>query len=146
MRTPCRIAAALVLVSALASGAVMAGPFTARDGGPAHGEMIDRNGPLPAEGLAFVRPVLSGVLYRGGFKGGDRERDGLSGAQRTSLCEAGFSSARYIDFGKNTAFGETSCGAGRLSYAPGKSTRPGDVLAEIHAIIKDPGRGPIRGV
>jgi hypothetical protein len=143
MGTIRRIAGSLALATGLAAGAAMAGQFTARDGGPGHGEMIARSGPSPAEGLAFVRPVLTGVLYRGGFQGGDRERDGLSRAQRTSLCEAGFSSARYIDFGKNTAFGETSCGTGRLSYAPGKSTRPDDVLAEIHAIIKDRGRGPM---
>jgi hypothetical protein len=143
MRNTRRIAVALAIAAGLAAGGATADQFTARDGGPSHGEMIARSGPSPADGLAFVRPVLSGVLYRGGFQGGDRERDGLSGAQRTSLCEPGFSSARYIDYGKNTAFGETSCGAGRLSYAPGKSTRPDDELAEIHAIIKDPGRGPM---
>jgi hypothetical protein len=70
-------------------------------------------GIAPADGLAFFRPVLSGVLYRAGFKGGDKGRTGLTGAQRTELCEAGFSSARYIDFGKNTDFGTTQCGKGR---------------------------------
>jgi hypothetical protein len=59
------------------------------------------------------------------------------------LCEAGFSSARYIDFGKNTDYGTTSCGTGKLSYAPVKSTRPAEVMREIHDIIRNPGRGPL---
>ncbi|TCO71579.1 hypothetical protein [Rhodovulum euryhalinum] len=134
---------AALLVAALAAGGASAEGFTARSGGPGHAEMVGRNGQSPAEGLAFVRPVLSGVLYRAGFKGGDKGRTGLNDTQRKQLCAAGFSSARYIDFGKNTKFGETSCGGGRLAYAPGKSTRPDDVLKEIHAIIKDPGRGPM---
>jgi hypothetical protein len=115
---------------------------TARNGGPAMSEMVGR-GQSPAEGLAFFRPVLSGVLYRAGFKGGDKGRTGLNPTQRTKLCEAGFSSARYIDFGKNTDFGTTSCSAGKMSYAPGKSTRPADVMQEIHDIIKNPSRGPM---
>lgn len=117
-------------------------PYTARNGGPSSSEMVGR-GKSPAEGLAFFRPVLAGVLYRAGFKGGDKARTGLSNSQRTELCAAGFSSARYIDFGKNTDYGTTSCGAGRMSYAPGKSTRPADVMREIHDIIKTPGRGPM---
>ena len=105
--------------------------------------MLSRSGHSPADGLDFFRPVLSGVLYRAGFKGGDKERDGLSASQRTQLCNAGFSSARYIDFGKNTKYGTTECVAGKLTYAAGKSTRPADVMSEIHAIIRDPGRGPM---
>lgn len=97
--------------------------------------MTSTRNPAPAEGMAMFRPVLSGVLYRAGFKGGDKARTGLSSAQRGALCAAGFSSVRYIDFGKNTDFSPTSCGAGKLSYAPGKSSRPDDVLAENHAII-----------
>ena len=30
-----------------------------------------------------------------------------------------------------------------MTYAPGKSTRPDDVMAEIHAIITNPSRGPM---
>jgi hypothetical protein len=132
--------AALVLAG---TPALAEGDFTARSGGPGESAMLSRSGTSPAEGLAFVRPVLSGVLYRAGFKGGDKGRTGLTTAQRTELCEAGFSSARYIDFGKNTDFGTTSCGAGKMSYAPGKSTRPADVMQELHDIIKNPGRGPM---
>lgn len=138
-----KIAGFATIVSlALASGAVAA-DFKARSGGPGSSAMVGRNGPAPAEGLAFVRPVLTGVLYRAGFKGGDKGRTGLSPAQRKELCEAGFSSARYIDFGKHTKFGSTSCGGGNLSYAAGKSTSPADVMNELHKIIKDPGRGPM---
>jgi hypothetical protein len=130
-------AAAAVPHSAAADG------YAARSGGPSRDAMLSRSGHSPAEGLDFFRPVLSGVLYRAGFKGGDKERDGLSKAQRNQLCEAGFSSARYIDFGKNASYGTTDCGTGQLTYAPGKSTQPDDVLRDIHAIIKDPGRGPM---
>lgn len=133
-------AVALLLVGAASQSG--AETYTDRTGGPARAEMIGR-GHSPAEGMAFFRPVLSGVLYRAGFQGGDRARTGLSSAQRTELCEAGFSSARYIDFGKNTDYGSTSCGGGRLTYAPGKSTRPADVMREIHDIIQNPDRGPM---
>jgi len=117
--------------------------FTARSGGPSSKAMIARSNPSPADGLAFVRPVLSGVLYRAGFKGGDKGRTGLSKAQRSELCKAGFSSARYIDFGKNTAFGTTDCATGSVSYSAGRSIRPAEVMREIHDIIKNPGRGPM---
>lgn len=133
----------LLCILLLGAGPSLAGDFAARDGGPSASAMVSRGNPAPAEGLAMFRPVLSGVLHRAGFKGGDKGRTGLSEAQRQSLCAAGFSSARYIDFGKNTAFGTTDCAQGQMSYAPGKSTRPDDVMAEIHAIIKDPGRGPM---
>jgi hypothetical protein len=135
--------ACLMTVLLGASPALAEGDFAARSGGPTESAMTARSGKSPAEGLAFVRPVLSGVLYRAGFKGGDKGRTGLSTAQRTELCEAGFSSARYVDFGKNTDFGTTSCNAGKMSYAPAKSTRPADVMQELHDIIKNPGRGPM---
>ena len=70
------------------------------------------DGRLP--GMAFVRPVLSGVLYRSGFKGGDNAHTGLSGSQRKALCKAGFSGAYYIDFGSKTHYGATSCGGNTL--------------------------------
>lgn len=134
-------AAAICFLAAGAATAETA--FENRDGGPSQSAMVSRTGHSPAEGLAFVRPVLSGVLYRAGFKGGDKNRTGLSQTQKTELCEAGFSSARYIDFGKNATYDTTRCAAGSMSYAPGKSTRPADVMREIHDIIKNPGRGPM---
>jgi hypothetical protein len=132
----------VALALCLSGAAAGAETYTARAGGPSSSEMVGR-GTAPAEGLAFFRPVLSGVLYRAGFKGGDKGRTGLSADQRRSLCAAGFSSARYIDFGKNTDYGQTNCASGKMSYAPGKSTRPADVLREIHDIIKTPSRGPM---
>lgn len=138
-----RAALVIAAVLAAASGAAQAEDFTARSGGPSHSAMVGRSGHSPAEGLAFVRPVLSGVLYRAGFKGGDKNRTGLSRSQKTALCEAGFSSARYIDFGKHATYDTTSCSAGKMSYAPGKSTRPAEVMREIHDIIKNPSRGPM---
>jgi hypothetical protein len=105
--------------------------------------MTVRQGPSPAEGLDFVRPVLSGVLYRAGFKGGDKARTGLSETQREALCEAGFSEARYADFGKNTRYGETRCAAGTLDYEAARSSRPAEVMRAVHAIVKDPSKGPM---
>jgi len=135
--------AALVLTFlALTATAVSAQEFTARSGGPSASAMTGR-GSAPAEGLAFMRPVLSGVLYRAGFQGGDKGRTGLSEAQLEDLCNAGFSQARYIDFGKNTVYGITRCSTGEISYAPGKSTKPAQVMRDIHAIIRSPDQGPM---
>jgi hypothetical protein len=139
MRT---LIAALSLALIAVTG--QAADFTAREGGPDAQAMQARHGTTPpAEGLDFFRPVLSGVLYRAGFKGGDKGRTGLDGDQRRALCEAGFSTARYIDFGKNTEYSDTACGAGRMSYAPARSTRPAETMRAIHAIAQDPARGPM---
>jgi hypothetical protein len=56
--------AALILAG---TPALAEGDCTARGGGPGKAAMVARSGPSPAEGLAFVRPVLSGVLSRDGF-------------------------------------------------------------------------------
>lgn len=142
MRTTKPLMALLALLVMACASAAWADDYTSRNGGPSASDLVGR-GTAAAEGLAFFRPVLSGVLYRAGFKGGDKGRKGLTDAQRKALCQAGFSSARYIDFGKNTAYGTTRCDTGQISYAPGKSTRPADVMQEIHDIIKTPGRGPM---
>lgn len=135
------VALALVLISTDALRAETS--FTARNGGPTESALVSKSGASPAEGLAFVRPVLSGVLYRAGFKGGDKNHTGLSTTQRDELCESGFSSARYIDFGKSTKFGTTSCAEGKMSYAPGKSTQPADVMQQLYEIITTPNSGPM---
>ena len=73
MRT---LIAALSLALIAVTG--QAADFTAREGGPDAQAMQARHGTAPpAEGLDFFRPVLSGVLYRAGFKGGDKGRTGL---------------------------------------------------------------------
>lgn len=136
----------LFLAGALTLGVAaksVAEGFTARNGGPSESAMLSKSNHSPAEGMAMVRPVLAGVLYRAGFKGGDKERTGLSEAQKVSLCKAGFSQAVYIDFGKNASYGTTSCDSGKITYAPGKSTRPAPVMKQIHQIIKNPGQGPM---
>ncbi len=116
--------------------------LTARDGGPTRSEML-AGGSGGLNGMAFVRPVLSGVLYRAGFRGGDKDRSGLSGEQRDALCRAGFSDARYIDFGTKTTYGSTSCGANTLAYEKGSSSNTRALMQEIHSVIKDPDKGPI---
>jgi len=134
------IAATLVLQAA--AGPVVASDFTSRDAGPSESQMLaSGDGGLP--GMAFVRPVLDGVLYRAGFKGGDKAHTGLSGSQREALCEAGFSGARYIDFGSKTHFGKTSCGPHSLDYEKGSSGSAHDIMRDIHAVIEDPSKGPI---
>jgi len=127
----------------LASQVYAEAPYTSRDGGPSEAAMVSRKGAKPADGLDFVRPVLSGVLYRAGFKGGDKGRTGLSSLQRESLCEAGFSSARYVDFGKNTQYDTTSCGANSMSYKAASSTKGSEVMKDLYNIIKNPGQGPM---
>lgn len=135
--------AGAALAASLVGAAQADARYSARSGGPGEAAMAARSGASPAEGLALLRPVLAGVLYRSGFKGGDTERTGLSPSQKAALCEAGFSGALYVDFGKRASYGETTCGAGRFSYAPAKSTRPAEAMRMIHAVARDPARGPL---
>ena len=135
--------AGMISLLLLAGHGVAAGDsYRDRGGGPDHAGMLTRgDGGLP--GMAFVRPVLAGVLYRAGFRGGDKDRSGLSGEQRDALCEAGFSGARYVDFGTRTSYGTLSCGAGSLDYGKVSSSDTGALMQDIHSVIKDPEKGPI---
>jgi hypothetical protein len=130
-----------LIATALAPAAVAEG-FNDRTGAPTETEMLAR-GDRGLEGLAFVRPVLNGVLYRAGFKGGDKAHAGLATAQRLALCEAGFTGARYVDFGSKTQFGTTQCAEGTLDYSPLRSSRTAALMQDIHAVIEDPDKGPI---
>jgi hypothetical protein len=126
----------------LCAGAASGTDFTSRNAGPTEAQMLGGgDGGLPV--MAFVRPVLDGVLYRAGFKGGDKAHTGLSEAQRKALCEAGFSGARYIDFGSKTKFGTTNCEGNRLEYEKGASGSTHDIMKDIHAVIENPKEGPI---
>ena len=116
---------------------------TSRSGGPSESAMMARNSGDAPEGMTFFRPVLSGVLYRSGFSGGDKGRTGMSTAQRTALCNSGFETAFYADFGKNTDFGRTSCGSGSLDYAAARSSRPAAVMQAVYETIKNPNKGPV---
>jgi hypothetical protein len=139
-RLPGAVMVFLLLLAGL--GVAADDSYRDRGGGPDHAEMLARgNGGLP--GMAFVRPVLSGVLYRAGFRGGDKDRSGLSGEQRAALCEAGFSGARYVDFGTRTAFGETVCDAGSLDYRKSRSSDTRNLMQDIHSVIRNPDKGPI---
>lgn len=140
-RRSARFALSLLTVVMLSSTA-MAADYTARNGGPSSNQMLARSSG-PADGLAFFRPVLSGVLYRAGFHGGDKARTGLSTAQREALCGAGFSGARYIDFGKHTTYGTTHCGGQSFAYEGGRSTSTSDIMRQVHASIKNPDAGPV---
>jgi hypothetical protein len=117
--------------------------FTARSGGPSHSAMLARSAAGAPDGMAFFRPVLSGVLYRAGFKGGDKDHTGLSNSQREALCEGGFSAAFYADFGKHTTFGETACAGGTLTYAAARSSHPAAVMKAVHDVITTPSTGPV---
>ena len=132
----CALLALLLPVAATAEN------FTARSGGPSDSDMLVRSMSGQPDGMAFFRPVLTGVLYRGGFQGGDKARTGLSEPQKQSLCQSGFSEAFYADFGKNTSYGTTSCGAGTLEYKSARSSRPASVMKDIHAAIVS-NKGPV---
>lgn len=100
-------------------------------------EMLQK-GSMGLDGLAFVRPVIKGVLYRAGFKGGDKGHTGLSEKQRKNLCENGYSEARYIDFGTNTKFGITKCESNsELNYQSGSSSAPSKIMEDLYKIIMD---------
>lgn len=134
---------ALIIASALAASSAAAESVTSRNGGPSAADMTARNSAGAPEGTAFFRPVLSGVLYRSGFSGGDKQRTGLSQSQRGALCDAGFSKAFYADFGKNTSYGVTNCASGTLDYESARSSRPSNVLKAVHETIKNPSEGPV---
>ena len=136
-----RITFVVMLLGLIAS--VAQADVTLRSGGPSEGAMLARNSDAAPEGMTFFRPVLSGVLYRGGFSGGDKARTGMSAAQRRALCESGFDTAFYADFGKNTDYGRTTCSAGALEYAASRSSRPSAVMQSVYETIKDPGKGPV---
>jgi len=131
-----------LLCALFATSATAESAFTDRNSPPSETQMLSRGG-AGLSGLAFVRPVLSGVLYRGGFKGGDKHHTGLSHAQRAQLCESGFSEAWYIDFGSHTKFGKTQCANNSLNYRKGRSSHPAVVMQAIHAVIEDPAAGPL---
>lgn len=125
----------------------LAGPTMAsdlgRDGGPSKEEMLVKGQSGGIDGISYFRPVLSGVLYRSGFKGGDKERTGLSDSQRKALCNKGFSAGFYADFGKNTDYGETRCDTGSFDYQSARSSRPSEVMKAVHKAIKSPDSGPV---
>ncbi|OQW68484.1 MAG: hypothetical protein BVN35_19785 [Proteobacteria bacterium ST_bin11] len=137
-----------LLTTALALSLLMNGittaaaqDFKARDQGPSQEQMLVRSdGNI--QGMAFFRPVLSGVLYRAGFSGGDKSHTGLSAVQRQDLCKAGFSNAFYVDFGTNTDFNSTDCADNQLDYHKANSTSTHEALKVIHDIIKNPSKGP----
>jgi hypothetical protein len=140
--TRARLAVAACAGLLLTAGVHADQRFTARDGGPTEAEMLAR-GDQGLARFAFVRPVLAGVLYRAGFKGGDQGRSGLSEAQRVALCEAGFSGATYVDFGTKTHYGATTCGSHRFEYGKGSSSSVRAIMRDIHRVIENPEKGPI---
>lgn len=135
--------ATLLFALSLSSGTGWASDLTSRSGGPSESQMLSRSVEGAPDGIAFFRPVLSGVLYRGGFSGGDKQRTGLSSSQRQQLCSSGFSKGFYADFGKNTEYGQTSCGSGSIDYQSARSSRPSSVMKAIHDVIKSPSEGPV---
>lgn len=133
-------AVSIALLALILPLAAAADDFTTRSGGPSNSDMLVRSMSGQPDGMAFFRPVLTGVLYRGGFKGGDKSRIGLSETQKQSLCRSGFSEAFYADFGKNTSYGTTSCGEGSLEYKSARSSRPSSVMKDVHkAIVSNSG-------
>ncbi len=93
-------------------------------------------------GLKNFKPVMPGVLYRGG---GNGEREPMSSASRQGLCAAGFSSAYYL---YNTGWqGEsmTTCAGGSLRYdykSWDRSSGQEAILTDLYRIITE-GRGPM---
>jgi len=132
-----------VLAISMSATTATAADLTSRSGGPSETAMTARAVDGAPDGITFFRPVLSGVLYRGGFSGGDKARTGLSSSQRQSLCSEGFSKGFYADFGKNTDYGATSCGSGSFDYQSARSSRPASVMKAIHDVIKTPSAGPV---
>lgn len=99
-------------------------------------------------GLRFMKPVLKGVLYRGGAMKGNNKHP-MTRAQVTALCEAGFSQAGYLytdNFpGKHTVSCGANGGKNDITYATygyrNQKARH-EALKVIYDIIKG-NRGPM---
>lgn len=137
------LALALLLEGGFATADETVAPrFTARSGGLAP-EALLAQGDAGFAGLAKVRPVLAGVLYRAGIANGDPRHKGLGQAQLQALCTADFSRVVYLDDGRRARFGTTDCGKNSLVYAKGSSTKPSALLRRIGELIDDPDQGPL---
>ena len=79
--------------------------------------MLARGTSGAPDGLAFFRPVLSGVLYRAGFSGGDKARTGSQQLRSAARSATTVSRGRSTPISARTRnYGATSCGAGGLDY------------------------------
>lgn len=90
-------------------------------------------------GLREFKPVLDGVLYRGGGSGG---KNPLKTESLEALCEDGFTDAAYLypDNWKNQKL--TNCRGNRVEYAVHGFRGEGavELLARIHEVIKTGGK------
>jgi len=116
--------------------------YTSRNGAPDSRQMYD-NGQRDSRlgGITFLRPVLSGVLYRSGI--GNTKR-GLTRSQLDGLCSLGFSKALIVDFKDNGGTrGTTNCGSNSIDYSRVSSRKTArDAMRAIYDVIKN-GSGPV---
>lgn len=144
----CRAVALGLIACCAPAGVVAQAPegsaqqLAERTGGVDPADLL-RQGDGGVPGLARMRPVLRGVLYRAGFAAGDTANSGLSEAQRDGLCRMGFSGARYVDYARRTHFGVTDCGMNSFDYRGGRAMKPQTLLKDIGRIIDDPDLGPL---
>jgi hypothetical protein len=126
------------------AAALSDGKYTARSGTLRRSDLAARTTDPALPRIDFLRPVLQGVLYRGGFKGGDRTRAGLA-ATTKNFCGQGFSAGRYVDFATAaTRFGTTECEGNDdgFAYAKASSSSPEEIMETLHTIIKEK-KGPM---
>lgn len=91
-------------------------------------------------GLREMKPVLDGVLYRGGGPGG---KVALAAPQLNALCEAGFTDAGYLYPDNFKGRATTACQGGQITYdrygflgARGAAA----FLQKVHELIKNGGK------
>jgi hypothetical protein len=118
--------------------------YTSRSGTLQKADLIKRGKDPNLPRIDFLRPVLQGVLYRGGFSNGDKTHAGLA-STTTNFCQQGFSEGRYIDFATAaTALGTTQCSGNNsgFDYEKGTSSNTHEVMQSIHDVIKG-NKGPM---
>ena len=132
-----------LLVSTTFAASMEGTDYTARIGAPDSAQMYDngqKDSALP--GISFLRPVLSGVLYRSGIHNSHK---GLTLDQLEDLCEAGFVNAVIVDFKDGSSKrGTHSCSNGKtIEYTRVTSRKhASDAMEMIYETIVN-NNGPV---
>lgn len=130
----------LLIFSVTTSAQMSSHDYTARNGAPLNSLFWgNKQSDSRLPGITFLRPVMSGVLYRSGI---GNVKTGLSQTQLKLLCEAGFSKAVIVDFkdGEKNR-GTISCGNQSLEYSRVTSRKGADAAMQLiyNAIVADEG-------
>ena len=132
------------LLAATPEAAASPALFT-RDGGLTSDQLYTRTSgkaiSSDLDKMDFVRPVLKGVLYRGGFnaaKGNGNKTGGLTPQHQKTLCSYGFNFAfSYLDHGTQTKQGPCGDSASDFNYTNGSESDYTTFLSTVWKAINE---------